>query len=53
MKTQKVVLVLAIILITGLLGSCEQNDIAENDSLYEVHSLDRTKVERPGDQGGS
>ncbi len=53
MKTQKVVLVLAIVIVTGLLGSCEQNDIAENDSLYEVHSVDKRDVERPGDQGGS
>ncbi len=53
MKTKNLVLFVAIVCFCGFLGSCEKTDVAENEALYEVHGVDRTKVERPGEQGGN
>ncbi len=53
MKTVKRLLLVLVILMTGMFWSCENNDTAETDSLYEVHNVDKRDVERPGDQGGN
>lgn len=53
MKAKKLVLLAVVVSIVGLFVACENNDTAENDALYEVHSVDKRDIERPGDQGGN
>ena len=48
MKTKKVLAMIAVVLFIGLISSCDKNGTAENDTLYEVHAVDKRNITRPG-----
>ncbi len=49
MKVKNLVLIAVVFVFIGFLSSCEKNDTAETDSLYEIHNVDREKIRIVGD----
>jgi len=51
MKTTKFFLaVIAVVFILGFVSSCTKTYTAETETLYDIQNLDKTKMERPGNQ---
>ena len=51
MKTTKIFLaVIAVVFMVAFVSSCTKNSTAETETLYDIQNLDKTKMERPGNQ---
>ncbi len=50
MKVKSLVLIAVVVVFIGFVSSCEKNDTAETENLYEIQNIDRTTVEKAGDQ---
>ncbi|MGG8497934.1 hypothetical protein ACQY1Q_16095 [Tenacibaculum sp. TC6] len=50
---KKVVIILGVVFTIGLLSSCTDNSLDDIEKNRTVYNVDKTKIVRPGEQGGN